>query len=272
MKQPTPADDWPVSWKEAYEYDLIEVFGQRQRDPGYAYAYDNRVRHALELIERVAGAGARILDVAGAQGNFSLLLAERGYSVVWNDLRSELEGYVRLKHERGDLSYLPGEIFEVSPPDRHVDVVLASEIIEHVAHPDRLLRRLAALVKPGGHIVLTTPNGRYLRNPLPRFSDFTQPEVFEGSQFKPNADGHIFLLHPDEIEPLARQARLAVLDLTLFTNVVTAGCLGTAPLTRRLPPRWIEAGEAASRGAPRFLRERMTVHMACLMQRLNEPV
>jgi 2-polyprenyl-3-methyl-5-hydroxy-6-metoxy-1,4-benzoquinol methylase len=39
------------------------------------------------------------------------------------------------------------------------DAVLITEVIEHVAHPDEFLAKTAALVKPHGSIVLTTPNG-----------------------------------------------------------------------------------------------------------------
>jgi hypothetical protein len=42
-------------------------------------------------------------------------------------------------------------------------------------------------------------------------------------------------------------------------------------LGQRLSSFLIEAGEAASRWAPRFVRERMTVHTACLVQRVDEP-
>ncbi len=86
------------------------------------------------MVRRSAPPGARILDVAAAQGNFTLTLAEPGYEVTWNDLRHELAEYVRLKHEHGVVHYLPGEIFGLDASEPF-DVVLATEIVEHVAHP-----------------------------------------------------------------------------------------------------------------------------------------
>lgn len=116
MRRVTPDDTWLDSWKYSYPYDLEEVYGQ-VHSHGYAYAYENRRRRTLAFIEEVVSPGARILDVAAAQGNFSLALAERGYRVTWNDLREELVGYVRLKHERGDLVFAPGNVFELEFED-----------------------------------------------------------------------------------------------------------------------------------------------------------
>lgn len=267
MRQPEPRPDWPESWRRSHEVDLLEVFGQGRRAPGYANAYALRRARTLELIRRVAGPGARVLDVAAAQGNFSITLAEQGYAVTWNDLREELAGYVRLKHERGELSFLPGELFELPAPERPFDVVLATEVIEHVAHPDRFLARLATFVRPGGHLVMTTPNGRYLRNRLPRLSEVADPSAFEERQFQPDADGHLFLLHPDEVAPLAARAGLVVEHLSLFTSFLSAGWLGTGPLTRRLPGRWLAAGEQLAAHLPSVLRERVTISMAFVLRR-----
>src|SRR4051794_5492736 len=109
MRTPPFSPAWPESWKLSHHYDRMELSDPPPRI-GYAYAYSNRRRHALELIRRVAPAGSRVLDVAAGQGNFSLSLAEEGYEVTWNDLRTELADYVRLKHERGRVHYLPGNV------------------------------------------------------------------------------------------------------------------------------------------------------------------
>ena len=115
MKRVYLEETWPDSWKASYPYDLQEVYGE-VTDHGYAYAYDNRRRQTLRLLTEVLEPGARILDVAAAQGNFSLVLAEMGYRVTWNDLRTELADYVRLKHERGVIEFAPGNAFELSFP------------------------------------------------------------------------------------------------------------------------------------------------------------
>lgn len=258
-------EKWPESWKYSYPYDRMELYGETTHR-GYAYAYDARRRNTLDLVQRVASPGARILDVAAAQGNFSLALAELGYEVTWNDLREDLVGYVKLKHERGKIAYAPGDVFGLQF-GAEFEVVLITEIIEHVAHPDRFLGQIAQFVKPGGHIVMTTPNGRYFRNPLPKFSECADPAIFESKQFQPNADGHIFLLHPDEIEPLAQQANLSVEEIRLFTNPLTNGHLKTEALLKITPRGLVNSFETATAKLPWGMRQRLSAGMAVLFAR-----
>jgi 2-polyprenyl-3-methyl-5-hydroxy-6-metoxy-1,4-benzoquinol methylase len=260
MKHPSWSPDWPASWRQCYAYDKLEVFGDLSHR-GYAYAYQNRRAAALQLLVEGLKPGARILDVAAAQGNFSIALAEMGYRVTWNDLRQDLVGYVQAKHEYGDLAFAPGNAFELDFDERF-DAVLATEVIEHVAHPDAFLRQLATLVKPGGHIVITTPNGGYFRNRLPRFSDCPDPSQFEAIQFGPDGDDHIFLLHADEIERFAAAASLAVERLSLFTTPLTNGHVKLEPVLHVLPRRLVDAIERLGQRAPAAWARRLMVHTA----------
>jgi 2-polyprenyl-6-hydroxyphenyl methylase/3-demethylubiquinone-9 3-methyltransferase len=265
MKRVELNPDWPQSWKDSYFYDQSEIYGEISHY-GYAYAYENRRRETLRLLTEVLAPGARVLDIAAAQGNFSLALAELGFDVTWNDLRAELADYVRLKHERGRIQFAAGNAFELQFPSLF-DAVLITEIIEHVAHPDEFLAKAAALVRPGGYIVMTTPNGGYFRNPLPKFSECADPAAFESVQFKPNADGHIFLLHLDEIEPLATRAGLEVEKIALFTNPLTAGHVKTEPLLKILPRRIVEWAESASRRLPSALKSKALVQMGVRLRK-----
>jgi 2-polyprenyl-3-methyl-5-hydroxy-6-metoxy-1,4-benzoquinol methylase len=260
MKPVQPDESWPKSWKESYPYDLDEVYGKIS-NYGYAYAYQNRRRRTLRLLTDVLEPGARILDIAAGQGNFSLALAELGFDVTWNDLRADLADYVRLKYERGQLRFAPGNAFELQFPSLF-DAVLITEIIEHVAHPDDFLAKAAALVRPGGYIVMTTPNGGYFKNSLPRFSDCADPAVYESRQFQPNAGGHIFLLHADEIEPLARRAGVSVDRISLFTNPLTAGHVKTEALLRVTPRALVNAFESVTQTLPAFLKRKALVQLA----------
>jgi len=57
---------------------------------------------------------------------------------------------------------LRGKVADISKKipyaDNSFDLVFASEAIEHVMNPDVFLKEIRRVVKPGGHILITTPN------------------------------------------------------------------------------------------------------------------
>ena len=206
--------------------------------------------------------------MAAAQGNFTLPLAEKGFHMVWNDLRSDLIDWVKLKYEHGTVEYVPGNILDKAEEfHERFDAVIATEVIEHVAHPDQFLSAIASTVKPGGWLFMTTPNGRYFRNRLPKFSDYSDPSVFEAVQFAPGAGGHIFLLHPSEIREMSKANGLRIHKLALVTNPLSAGHIKLRHVQRVLPQSIVDLVESATQKLPWTMRERMHTSMIAILQR-----
>jgi 2-polyprenyl-3-methyl-5-hydroxy-6-metoxy-1,4-benzoquinol methylase len=63
----------------------------------------------------------------------------------------------------------------------HFDAVVCSEVIEHLENPRSTLRNIAGLLKPGGKLILTTPNQENIRSFLTlvfrgHFAAFLGPE------------------------------------------------------------------------------------------------
>jgi 2-polyprenyl-6-hydroxyphenyl methylase/3-demethylubiquinone-9 3-methyltransferase len=258
---------WPASWKLSQFYDELEI-GDSRRDLGYSCQYQIRHQWSLRSIQKLVPPSGTILDVAGGGGNFTLPLAEMGYHVTWNDLRSELAGFVKMKYEFGEVEFAPGNIFDFAAKwAGRFDGILAAEIIEHVAHPDDFLVCLAGMLKPGGRLFLTTPNGGYFRNNHPRFSDCTDPSIFESSQFKPNADGHIFLLDRDECRMLAAKAGLEIERIEVMTNPLSCGHIKLGYLLPYLPAGAVRFLEAATERLPRALRGKINSQMAACLRK-----
>lgn len=267
MKVVKYSDSWPASWKYCYPYDEIEIYDKKDQNTlGYYYAYKNRQSATLNLVKKSLPEGSTILDVAAAQGNFSLLLAEEGYRVTWNDLREDLADYVKLKHEKGEVNFAPGNVFDLGY-DNQFDGVLITEIIEHVAHPDEFLKKIAGFVKPGGYIIMTTPLGNYFLNRLPKFTEFSNPEIFESKQFGPNSDDHIFLLHADEAQLLAERTDLQLVSQEVYTNFLTNGHIKTGLLLPYMPASLIKMFESFTLNLPQTLKLKLHNGMAVLYRK-----
>lgn len=98
----------------------------------------------------------RLLDVGCGNGDVLQTLSQLGWTVEGTDVDSSSVAFARsrgLTVHHGDLSTL--ELKEAS-----FDVVSMSHVIEHVHHPDQLVERARRLLKPGGKLVIVTPNVR----------------------------------------------------------------------------------------------------------------
>jgi 2-polyprenyl-6-hydroxyphenyl methylase/3-demethylubiquinone-9 3-methyltransferase len=271
LLKPVYDESWPELWKRSYRWDESELWGSR-RDLGYSYQYRNRRNWILEAVREIVPQGGAILDIAGASGNFTLPLAEKGYRITWNDLRPEMIELVKRKYESGNVEFVPGNIFELAAQwTERFDGIVATEVIEHMAHPDEFLKAAATMLKPGGHVFLSTPNGRYFRFKLPRFSDCEDASVFESVQFKPDSDGHIFLLDRAECRMLAGRAGLDVVRLEIMTNPLTRGHVRLGHLLPFLPDGLVRALEAGTRKLPNAMREKLHCQMAAVLRKPERP-
>jgi 2-polyprenyl-3-methyl-5-hydroxy-6-metoxy-1,4-benzoquinol methylase len=187
---------------------------------------------------------------------------------VANDLRSdELDRAITQFTSASRIACLGGNVFDLDPRSAGTfDLVIACEVIEHVAHPDELLRTLARFVAPDGAILLTTPNGRYFRNQLPTFAQIGDPTQLEANQFKPDADGHLFLLTPGELAAMAADAGLQVEHILLWGTPFLSGGAGLRLLKGLLPNRACFWLEQSVQQLPASTRARLTNSISALLR------
>lgn len=267
MKQVSFNENWHESVKILYEYDQLEkphLLNRKSRH--YQVPYENRRNFVFTYLERHNKVISSIFDIGAAQGNFSLPLAEMGFQVIWNDIRPEILEYVRLKYEFGEVQFIVGNIFDLKL-EQKFDCVLITEIIEHVAHPNLFLAKCKEFLNEEGIIVMTTPNGRYFRNKLPKFSECIDPSVYENRQFKPDSDGHIFLLHPDEIQYLAETCGFELTHLFFFNNFFSCGHLKIRKILPYTPIRFIRCLESITRKLPRFISSRIHAQSFAILRK-----
>jgi SAM-dependent methyltransferase len=225
--------------------------GRDRREPSrrhHAYLMLKPNRDALVSTRgRYVHEGARILDVGAGVMPYYPLFADLASEYVGNDVESR----------PGLTSVSPIEALDL--PDATFDVVLCTQVLEHVRHPQRALGEIARVLKPGGHLLLTT-HGVYPHHPDPGdYWRWTQ-QGFE-AMFE-DADG----LELVELQPLVGSAAtLAMLMAGALRDLTRLPLLGLvfSPLMVAVNA----AGEAVDRRTPKRVRERLVGNFLAVGQR-----
>jgi len=192
---------------ERYRMKARELIAEVERIYGTAAESDYFKTSKLRYEQYFAIAsdlepGARVLEIGSSPGHVSVGLMLMGFKMTCLN-RDELyrPGYPspdwlqRLNVVEHD--------FEKSPlpfEDRSFDIVFFTEVLEHVAIKPviEVLRDIRRCTKPGGVLVLSTPNVNNLSNVFALLRGqniFWRPEIFYGS-----LDRHNREYTPDEVK------------------------------------------------------------------------
>jgi len=153
------AEEW---WNPNGKFRPIHRFNPVRRD----YIVDRITHHFGRDGKDEAGfTGLKILDVGCGAGLLCEPLAERGAQVVGIDATARNIEIARCHAaQRGlDLDYRHCLAEHVVETGERFDVVLNTEVVEHVADPQQLMKECCDLVTPGGILAVATLN-RTLRS------------------------------------------------------------------------------------------------------------
>ena len=99
--------------------------------------------------------GCDVLDIACGAGYGTALLAVAGHRVVGVDI--DLRTVIGARRSTG-ACFAAGSGEALPMASSSVDAVTSFETIEHLRHPDAFVAELARVIKPGGRLLLSTPN------------------------------------------------------------------------------------------------------------------
>lgn len=116
--------------------------------------------HRYQLVNFYVPANSTILDIACGTGFGSHLLAKQGYQVHGADLSKSTIDLCQKAFKWPSLQFLTADATALPFPDAYFDAVISFETIEHTTQYEKVLQEFKRVLKPGGRILISTPNIR----------------------------------------------------------------------------------------------------------------
>jgi 2-polyprenyl-3-methyl-5-hydroxy-6-metoxy-1,4-benzoquinol methylase len=185
------------------------VLGELYADPydgataGYFKKVEKKMRRSRIRVKKIIGAlgrdpkGLGFLDIGCSGGFVAEAARERGFVATGIDPDGAAISYARGHYPANTFHH--GFLETIDLPAESFDAVYCSEVIEHSSDVNRFVARLAAVMKPGALVYLTTPDIEHWRRPR----DITHWDAF-------CPPSHCLYFNPENLTRLLARYGLAV--------------------------------------------------------------
>lgn len=140
----------------------VPEFGWEGTEPIFTAAY---LGPAIEKLLPDLPDGARVLDIGCGNGWWLGQFQQRGCTVVGVDASEEGIAIARRTYPDGRFyQTLAGEDLLERIDEAPFDLVLSTEVVEHVYSPQEWAAGCLAALRPGGRLICSTPYHGYVKN------------------------------------------------------------------------------------------------------------
>jgi 2-polyprenyl-3-methyl-5-hydroxy-6-metoxy-1,4-benzoquinol methylase len=149
----------------------------------------------LDLVDQLRPGRGTLLDVGPNIGTCLEVARARGWQVRGIEINAEAADYCR---RRRGLDVVAGTLDSRPFPPANFDVVVMGDVIEHLSDPSLTMRQVQELLRPGGVVLISTPN----------------VASFSGRLLQMKPKEHLYLFSPATITTLLRSVELEVVSIT----------------------------------------------------------
>jgi SAM-dependent methyltransferase len=122
---------------------------------------------SCEQLSRQLGRRLAVLDVGCGNGSNSLPVASLDHELLGIDISQESVAYISARNPFPKARFKFHNLTE-EPLSEKFDLLICSEVLEHLPDPGPLVRAMAEVLDPGGLLIITIPNGYGPREVLGR--------------------------------------------------------------------------------------------------------
>ncbi|MCK6691099.1 MAG: class I SAM-dependent methyltransferase [Thermoanaerobaculia bacterium] len=179
----------------------------------------NRYRFVQKRLRQLAtGHGfGQGLNLGTGEGDYDRMIASFCGHLTACDINADDIAHARLMN-RGVLNvhYETNDALNLSYPDASFDLLVSCEVIEHVGQPEKMIREIARVLRPGGFAIMTFPSHEFpfTYDPVNRFWHWVrQPDdreylIAQGAY----AFGHEYLIGADDFKQWVQHAGLELVE------------------------------------------------------------
>ena len=106
----------------------------------------------------------KILDLGCGNGSLTNIIAQQGFEVT--GIEESTSGVDQASQAFPQISFQQLSLYSPPPVEllNYFDVVISSDVIEHLFYPKELARFAKQCLKPNGQLIVTTPYNGYWKN------------------------------------------------------------------------------------------------------------
>lgn len=147
-------NDSGINYKEYYE-DAGK--GTNMWDwHGMKFEYYREILRYRRISRLLGKDSKEVLDLGCGDGFLSCMLAQTGHKVDAMDISLERLKKFKGKAKELGIVQISGSVFEYDFP-KYYDIVIMSEVIEHLEDYNSILKKVCSILKPGGRLIIAVP-------------------------------------------------------------------------------------------------------------------